>query len=290
MSIGKKFAYLREAKGMTPLQAAAGIVTEKKLMAFEADKADIPLAKFNEILLTMGLTLRQFASYTDWLAMNKNTLSREIGSAYAAHDTVQLRKLYELVNSSSAVSHCEFLSKMTAAGYYYELTGTKLVGAEDEERLAQELLQIVSWNEAEVATVIATVPLLGSSRLFTVSREVMRGAPVLRDWNYSLYVGTWTAVMRALSILIERQSTFAGALLRQIDDAQPMAEGMIQNRFKLLYLRQVLALSKRDDERTRQLVARAYVAITPLAPAHLLAALRTVSIKAADYDPAVNTD
>lgn len=286
MSIGQQFAYLREAKGLTPEEASGDIIAPSKLTAFEEDRGDIPLTKFNQILLNMGFTLRQFASFRDRLAINKDTMSREIANAYAVGDTQRLLKLYEMVSASAATQDDAFLSKMTAAGYYYELTGKKLVDAADEARLADDLLQIVAWDEVEVDALIATVPLLNSSRLFTVSREVMRLAPTLREWNYSLYVGTWTAVMRGLKLLVERRSTFAAALLRQIDDTQEMSEGMIQNRFKLRYLRAVLQLSKKPDERLRRQIRADYNMVLPLAPTQILNGLRDVSIKAADFDPA----
>jgi hypothetical protein len=290
MSVGQQFASLRAAKALTPEQASADIVSASKLLAFENDRSDIPLTKFTQILLGMGYTLRQFASYCDRLAINKNTLCREIGNAYAVGDTQRLLKLYEMVNNNAATQDDVFLSRMTAAGYYYELTGKKLVTAADEARLADDLLKIVSWDESEVDALIATVPLLNSSRLFTVSREVMRLAPSLREWNYSLYVGTWTAVMRGLKLLIERRSTFAAALLRQIDDTQEMAEGMIQNRFKLRYLRLVMQLSKKPDELLRRQIRAEYNMILPLAPVQLLNGLRDVSIKAAEFDPAAVGD
>jgi hypothetical protein len=286
MSVGQQFAYLREAKGLTPEEASADIIAPSKLTAFEEDRGDIPLEKFNQILLNMGYTLRQFASFRDRLTINKDTFSREIGNAYAVGDTQRLLKFYDMVSDSAAARDDAFLSKMTAAGYYYELTGKKLVTAADEARLADNLLRIVAWDETEVDALIATVPLLNSSRVFTVSREVMRLAPTLREWNYSLYVGTWTAVMRGLKLLVERRSTFASALLRQIDDTQAMSEGMIQNRFKLRYLRAVLELSKKPDELLRRQIRADYNMIVPLAPAQLLNGLRDVSIKAADFDPA----
>ncbi|WP_155286940.1 helix-turn-helix domain-containing protein [Lacticaseibacillus zhaodongensis] len=285
MEMGAEFKHLRELKGYSAGAVSSGIVTLNRLNAFESDEGDIPLDKLRALLLQMGVSLREFAHFCERMEINKGTLRKELNKAYAAKDVNRLQALFTmLAPENQEPQRLQFYGRMTAAGAYYELTGTKLASAEELQRLVDMLLETVTWNESEVSVLHATLILMTDNQVFMLCREVLGSVAGIRPWNFALYVSAWSAVMQGYRVLIQRRSNFVATLARQIDRTEPMAEAMLQNRFKYIFLNAIRAAQTTDSMQTRARVRTVYGWLVPIGPEELLAEARKTSIDVLGLD------
>lgn len=286
MGMGAQFKYLREMRGYSIPTVSRGIVTVKRLEDFENGKSDIPVAKFQALLLRMGITLREFAHLSERMTINSGTLRRELEAAYTDADARRLRELFTMLTPKTrAATQLEFFGQMTAAGDYYALTGERLVDVKQCQRLVKILLT-GKWNEAEVNVLTATLDLLPDKQVFMLCREVLTGIDAMRLWNSALYVSAWGAVLEGYRVLIQRRSDFTAALARAIANAPAMAETLLQNRFKYIFLNAIRAVEKSDTLQTRAQLRDAYAQLQAIGPRELLRQSRKVSEQVLNFDPA----
>ncbi|WP_127849089.1 helix-turn-helix transcriptional regulator [Lacticaseibacillus hulanensis] len=280
MGLGKQFKYIRARKNFTLEMAATGITTTNALAAFEAGKKDMPLEKMQELLLRMGVSLRQFANISDRLSQTSQDARTHIHELYLARDTAKLADLFSNpIPVAAGDEVLAFLDHMLIAGKYYDLTGKQLCTDEEVENLTTMLLENLSWDEAELDVLFWTLRLMNDNRVFMLSREVLNITESLRDWNFALYGAAWRSVLEGLAVLVERNSNFASTLMRQIDMVEPMAEVLIANRSTYMFLKAIMVVQKEDTEGNRELVADVYRHILPLHSTELEDNLRKINVR-----------
>lgn len=278
MGLGKQFKYIRERKHFTIEMVGRDIVTNNALDAFEQGKKDIPLGKLQELLLRMGVSLRQFANVSDRLSQTSQDARDEIHATFMRGDAAKLKEMFDHpVEVAAGDEMLGFFDHMLIAGKYYTLTDEHLCSDDEVEQLTNMLLENLTWDESELDVLYWTLPLMNDNRAFMLSREVLGIIDTLRDWNFALYGAAWRAVLAGLAVLVERQSNFADSLVRQIDINEPMAEVLIANRYTYMFLKSIMLVQKDNTTANRETVVSVFKHTLPLESKTMEQHLRTIN-------------
>lgn len=243
---GRELALLQEQKGVSDAQLTGDVVTQTKLKTFIAGRSDLKLGEYRRLLANMGVSLRQFASFSERQTMNPSLIAEQVVTARGHEDAATLKELFTLAQQRGQTKS-EKLGMVMAAASYEQLTGKRLLSVEDEAAYTEELLRGASWTKVELLTFRVEIATMDASHIFSLTREILDGIDVQLQWNYALYADAWMAVLRALQTLIERRSSFTSAILRQMDATSSLPEAMLQNRLYLMSLRAIFTLQKVYD-------------------------------------------